>query len=64
MYTYNITEDNAVEVLKDGVKVDTVGPWDGPEGAAYWAAAVCDKYNSLEYAGIDYPNDLPQKEGN
>ena len=61
-YSYNITADNAVEILKDGTIVDTVGPWDAPAGAAYWANAVCDKYNSAEYANVVYPNDLPKSE--
>ncbi len=61
-YTYNVTSDNACEVLKDGVKVDTVGPWDSAEGAQIWGESVCNKYNSAEYAGVDYPNDLPKEE--
>jgi hypothetical protein len=49
-------------VLKDGIKVDTVGPWDSADGAQIWGAAVCEKYNSEEYSGIDYPNDKPKEE--
>lgn len=58
-YTHNVTADNAVEILKDGNKVDTVGPWDSFVGANDWGAAVCDKYNAPEYASVDYPNELP-----
>lgn len=61
-YTYNVTNDNACEVLKDGVKVDTVGPWDSAEGAQVWGAAICEKYNSADYADIDYPNEKPEEE--
>jgi hypothetical protein len=56
-YTYNITNDNACEVLKDGVKVDTVGPFDSADGANIWGAAVCEKYNSPEYAEVEYPGE-------
>lgn len=56
-YTHNITIDNACEVLKDGVKVDTVGPFDSADGANIWGAAVCEKYNSLEYAEVEYPGE-------
>ena len=59
-YTYNVTSDNTCEVLKDGIKVDTVGPWDSADGAQIWGAAVCEKYNAPEYANVEYPNDLPQ----
>jgi hypothetical protein len=61
-YAYTITEDNKCEILKDKVKVDTVGPWDSAEGAQLWGEAVCAKYNSAEYAGVNYPNDLPKEE--
>lgn len=56
-YTYTVTAENACEVYRDGVKVDAVGPWDSAEGADIWGAAVCEKYNSLEYQGIDYPQE-------
>ena len=58
-YTYQITLENAVELFKDGSKVDTVGPWDSKDGAESWAKAVCDKYNAPEYVAVDYPNELP-----
>lgn len=62
MYSFNITSDNAVEVLKDGAVVDTVGPWDSADGASSWGQAVVDKYNSAEYAAVDYPSELPKPE--
>ena len=58
-YSFNITADNAVEIIKDGTTIDTVGPFDSSNGAGDWARAVCDKYNAPEYASVDYPNDLP-----
>lgn len=62
IYIYTVTTENACEVYKDGVKVDTVGPFDSAEGAEIWGKAVCEKYNSAEYAGVDYPNEKPKKE--
>lgn len=60
-YTFTTTTDNAVEILKDGTSVDTVGPFDSQDGASLWGQAVCDKYNAPEYAGVDYPNELPEE---
>jgi hypothetical protein len=58
---YSVTEDFKV-IVKDGTKkVDEVGPFDSAEGAEIWGVAVCEKYNSAEYAGIDYPNELPEE---
>ena len=59
-YTHNTTVDNTVEILKDGSKVDTVGPFDSFVGANDWGTAVCEKYNSAEYVGVDYPNEKPE----
>lgn len=59
-YSYNVNSDNIVEILKDDVVVDNVGPWDSSEGADAWGAAVCEKYNSKDYAGIDYPNEIEE----
>ena len=56
---YLVTEDFKV-ILKEGTKkVDEVGPFDSAEGAEIWGAAVCEKYNSAEYADCVYPNELP-----
>lgn len=58
--SYSVTDDYKV-ILKSGTKkIDEVGPFDSDEGAEIWGEAVCDKYNSAEYTGIDYPNNLPK----
>lgn len=59
-YTYKVTSDNKCEILKDEVVIDAVGPWDSTEGAQIWGEAICNKYNSAEYADVDYPNDKPE----
>lgn len=60
--TYKVTDDFKV-ILKNGTKtIDEVGPFDSAEGADQWGSAVCDKYNSPEYANVDYPNDLLKSE--
>lgn len=54
---YTVTEDLIV-ILKNGTKkVNEVGPWDSAEGAELWGTAICEKYNSEEYKGINYPNE-------
>ena len=57
---YTITDDFKVILKKGSKKVDEVGAFDSAESAEIWASAVCDKYNSAEYADIEYPNQLPQ----
>jgi hypothetical protein len=58
---YSVTEDFKV-IIKDGAKkVDEVGPWDSAEGAEIWGAAICEKYNSPEYAAVKYPDSLPEE---
>lgn len=55
---YLITDDWKV-IIKDGTKkIDEVGAFDSAEGADLWGAAVCEKYNSPEYADVTYPNEL------
>lgn len=55
---YSVTEDFKV-IVKDGTKkIDEVGAFDSAEGADQWAAAVCEKYNSPEYAAVKYPNEI------
>lgn len=61
-YTYNVTTDLKCEVILDGTVVDTVGPWGDAEGPTIWGAAVCDKYNSAEYADTPYPQQLKPAE--
>jgi hypothetical protein len=56
---YSVTEDWKV-IVKDGTKkIDEVGAFDSVEGANIWGTAVCEKYNSLKYADVKYPNELP-----
>lgn len=56
--SYSVTEDFKV-IIKDGTKkIDEVGAFDSAEGAEIWGAAVCEKYNSPEYADVKYPNEL------
>lgn len=53
---YSVTDDFKV-IIKDGAKkVDEVGAFDSAEGAELWGAAICEKYNSAEYAEVNYPN--------
>lgn len=50
---------DCIAIIKSGTKiVNQVGPWETDQEAGAWAAAVCDKYNSEEYAGVTYPNEL------
>ena len=54
--TYSITDDFKVIIKKDNKKIDEVGPWDLAESAELWGSQICEKYNSPEYAHIEYPN--------
>jgi len=57
--TYSVTDDFKVIIKKGTKKIDEVGAFDLAEGAELWGSQVCAKYNSTEYAGIEYPNSLP-----
>ena len=57
--TYSITDDLKVILKSGSKKIDQIGAFDTAESANYWGTHVCEKYNSPEYADIDYPNDLP-----
>ena len=55
---YSVTDDWKV-IVKDGTKkIDEVGAFDSADGANYWGTAVCEKYNSPEYADTKYPDEL------
>jgi hypothetical protein len=55
---YSVTDDFKV-ILKDGTKkIDEVGAFDSAESAKFWGTAVCEKYNSTEYADVKYPDQL------
>lgn len=56
--SYEVTDDYKVIVKSDTKKIDVVGAFESEESAHYWGTNVCNKYNSPEYAGIYYPNDL------
>ena len=58
--TYTVQDGKAI-LSKDGAELDTVGPWETDAEAQAWAVAVCEKYNSAEYATVDYPNELPEE---
>ena len=61
--SYLVTDDYKV-ILKSGTKkIDEVGPFDSAEGADIWGSAILEKYNSPEYADVQYPNDLPEANG-
>ena len=60
--SYSVTEDNVVIIKSGTKKIDEVGAWDSAEGADAWGAAVCEKYNSPEYAGVKYPDQLPTED--
>ena len=55
--SYSVTDDYKV-ILKSGSEnIDEVGPFDSADGANIWGAAVCEKYNSPEYAEVQYPGE-------
>jgi hypothetical protein len=57
---YLVTDDFKV-IIKNGTKkIDEVGAFDSAESAELWGSQVCAKYNSTEYAGVEYPNQLPE----
>ena len=58
--SYSVTEDFKVIIKSGAKKIDEVGAFDSAEGAELWGAAVCEKYNSADYAGVDYPNEKPE----
>ena len=58
-YTYTVTDDLKL-ILKLGTKkIDEIGAFDTQASADYWGLGVCKKYNSAEYADVEYPNELP-----
>jgi hypothetical protein len=51
-YRATVTDDKHVIVTIDGIEVDRPGPWDTPEGAHLWAAAIlADLENGLNPYG-------------
>lgn len=58
---YTVTDEFAVIIKDDITQIDVVGPFDSAEGAELWGAAVCEKYNSAEYADTPYPNELTEQ---
>lgn len=60
MYTYTVDEKLFVHVIKDGIEVDQVGPWDLADGANGWGEIICNKYN--ENPTWIYPGKEPQEE--
>jgi hypothetical protein len=58
--TYTVQDGKAI-LSKDGVEIDTVGPWETNAEAKAWAVAICEKYNSAEYVNVNYPNELPEE---
>jgi hypothetical protein len=60
--TLSFTVKDGIAILSDGKnEIDQVGPWETDQEAGAWATAVCDKYNSEEYAEVSYPNELPDE---
>jgi len=57
---YTVTDDFKVIIKKGTKKIDEVGAFDSATGAELWGSQVCAKYNSAEYADIEYPNELPE----
>jgi hypothetical protein len=57
---YTVTDDFKVIIKKGTKKIDEVGAFDSAAGAELWGSQVCDKYNSAEYADVEYPNELPE----
>jgi hypothetical protein len=61
--TLSFTVKDGMAIIKSGTKViDEVGAWVTDAEAEAWAVAICEKYNSLDYADVEYPNDLPEAE--
>jgi hypothetical protein len=59
--TLLFTVKDGLAILSDGTEtIDQVGPWETDQEAGAWATAICDKYNSEEYANVQYPNELPE----
>ena len=56
--SYSVTDDLKIIIKKGTKKIDEVGAFDSAEAAELWGSQVCEKYNSAEYANIEYPNDL------
>lgn len=62
MMTLSFTVKDNKTMLKNGTKtIDEVGPWETEAEAKAWGSAICEKYNSAEYADVEYPNDLPEQ---
>jgi len=59
--SYTVTDDFKVIVKSGTKKIDEVGAFESAESANYWGTSVCAKYNSAEYAGVEYPNQLPEQ---
>ncbi len=56
-YTFTVKDNKTI--VKNGSKIiDTVGAWETEAEAEAWGLAICEKYNSAEYADVEYPNDL------
>jgi hypothetical protein len=59
MMTLSFTVKDNKTILKNGTKtIDEVGAWETEAEAEAWGIAICEKYNSAEYAKVEYPNDL------
>jgi hypothetical protein len=49
-------------IIKSGTEIiSEVGAWASEAEAEAWGIAICEKYNSAEYAEVEYPNDLPKQ---
>ena len=57
--SYTVTDDFKVIVKSGTKKIDEVGAFESEDSANYWGTNVCAKYNSVEYADVEYPNSLP-----
>jgi len=42
-FTAEVTDDNFVQIKKDGTLIDNPGPWGDHEGARLWAEAIVGK---------------------
>jgi hypothetical protein len=58
--SYAVTKDFKVTIKSGSKVIDEVGAFDSLEGAELWGSLVCEKYNSADYAGVDYPNEKPE----
>jgi hypothetical protein len=54
-YKAIVKDDNTVDVYNGDTLIDWPGPWDTPEGAHAWAAAIVETLNNPEPTPTEEP---------